>query len=664
MIRGPRRLTAVVCAGLILASTPAVAHAEPAPTPSPTKTEQSVEDKAKDAAAWTVRRALGPLAGPVLGPIQKAGDVASTVAGGCVVTPDVESPGNTFWNTLDPGPAVGSGDSTYGRYRYAGWSQVVYQPGCADVLTGKVAESLPGDFGRVLQYTSKESGVNRAAGWLIDLTLTLIAALVFLVRAAFGQGPLWEAADAATAAMQQTLGNRVYVALIGFTFLAAGMWFVGTKRLETSRLATYTGRFAVIVACGFLAATMHASLGPRVDQALSGGASWLMGVAVGSDADIPDAGTVVGDVLVDGVVAPAWKMQHLGYDPQVLAAYGDRLHAARTMTADEEASTAADQAARDDLLKRKEADFNAVAGEVRATSPDAYTRLAEGGKDRLLIAWLAFGVTVLVALIGGFCVVVVGLARWAWRVVISVAPGAAVLVAFPRLQPVALWAKDKLIAWTIAAGVCTVVFIAYVRAAGATVTDAPGASLWVSFCSLAILTGFLWWAWKSRDDLLRRIRAEAEWDRAADVAARGRKVTAKGLKAARKKASAYINAPPENLDDDGEGASTKAAATVSAGDARVTAPDAPAPEAGRVRARVATNPGMPEARLTSGPSVTTRPGVRAFQAREAEELAVRRARAHLAGKPTRRAVTTAAVKAVPQARPLVAALTVKGMLKR
>ena len=655
MIRGPRRLTAVVCAGLILASTPAVAHAAPTPTPAPTTSERSIGDKAKDAAAGLARRA----AAPVLGPI----DTARSIAGGCVVPPEVESPSNTFWNTLDPGPAAGSGDSTYGRYRYAGWSQIVYQPGCTDVLTGKVAEALPGDLGRGLQYTRKESGVNRAAGWLIDLTLTLIAALVFLVRAAFGQGPLWEAADAATTAIQQTLGNRVYVALIGFTFLAAGMWFVGTKRLETSRLATYTGRFAVIVACGFLTATMHASLGPRVDQALSGGASWLMGVAVGSDADIPDAGTVVGDVLVDGVVAPAWKMQHLGYDPQVLAAYGDRLHAARTMTADEEASTAADQAARDDLLKRKEADFNAVAEEVRATSPDAYTRLAEGGKDRLLIAWLAFGVTVLVVLIGGFCVIVVGLARWAWRVAISAAPGAAVLVAFPRLQPVALWAKDKLIAWTIAAGVCTVVFIAYVRAAGATVTDAPGASLWVSFCSLAILTGFLWWAWKSRDDLLRRIRAEAEWDRAADVAARGRKVTAKGLKTARKKANAYINAPPKNLDDDDE-ASTNAAATVTAGDARVTAPDAPAPEAGRVRARVTTNPGMPEARLTSGPSVTTRPDVRAFQAREAEELAVRRARAHLAGKPTRRAVTTAAVKAVPQARPLVAALTVKEVLKR
>ena len=655
MIRGPRRLTAVVCAGLILASTPAVAHAAPTPTPAPTTSERSIGDKAKDAAAGLARRA----AAPVLGPI----DTARSIAGGCVVPPEVESPSNTFWNTLDPGPAAGSGDSTYGRYRYAGWSQIVYQPGCTDVLTGKVAEALPGDLGRGLQYTRKESGVNRAAGWLIDLALTLIAALVFLVRAAFGQGPLWEAADAATTAIQQTLGNRVYVALIGFTFLAAGMWFVGTKRLETSRLATYTGRFAVIVACGFLTATMHASLGPRVDQALSGGASWLMGVAVGSDADIPDAGTVVGDVLVDGVVAPAWKMQHLGYDPQVLAAYGDRLHAARTMTADEEASTAADQAARDDLLKRKEADFNAVAEEVRATSPDAYTRLAEGGKDRLLIAWLAFGVTVLVALIGGFCVIVVGLARWAWRVVISAAPGAAVLVAFPRLQPVALWAKDKLIAWTIAAGVCTVVFIAYVRAAGATVTDTPGSSLWVSLCSLAILTGFLWWAWKSRDDLLRRIRAEAEWDRAADVAARGRKVTTKGLKTARKKASAYINAPPKNLDDDDE-ASTNAAATVTAGDARVTAPDAPAPEAGRVRARVTTNPGMPEARLTSGPSVTTRPDVRAFQAREAEELAVRRARAHLAGKPTRRAVTTAAVKAVPQARPLVAALTVKEVLKR
>ena len=655
MTRGPRRLTAVVCAGLILASTPAVAHAAPTPTPAPTTSERSIGDKAKDAAAGLARRA----AAPVLGPI----DTARSIAGGCVVPPEVESPSNTFWDTLDPGPAAdGAGGSMYGRYRYAGWSQIVYQPGCTDVLTGKVAEALPGDLGRGLQYARKESGVNRAAGWLIDLTLTLIAALVFLVRAAFGQGPLWEAADAATTAIQQTLGNRVYVALIGFTFLAAGMWFVGTKRLEMSRLATYTGRFAVIVACGFLTATMHASLGPRVDQALSGGASWLMGVAVGSDADIPDAGTVVGDVLVDGVVAPAWKMQHLGYDPQVLAAYGDRLHAARTMTADEEASTAADQAARDDLLKRKEADFNAVAGEVRATSPDAYTRLAEGGKDRLLIAWLAFGVTVLVALIGGFCVVVVGLARWAWRVVISVAPGAAVLVAFPRLQPVALWAKDKLIAWTIAAGVCTVVFIAYVRAAGATVTDAPGASLWVSFCSLAILTGFLWWAWKSRDDLLRRIRAESEWDRAADVAARGRKVTAKGLKTARKKASAYINAPPKNLDDDE--ASTNAAATVTAGDARVTAPDAPAPEAGRVRARVTTNPGMPEARLTSGPSVTTRPDVRAFQAREAEELAVRRARAHLAGKPTRRAVTTAAVKAVPQARPLVAALTVKEVLKR
>lgn len=657
MTPGPRYLTAVVCAGLILASTPAAAHAAPTPTPAPTTSERSIGDKAKDVASGLARRA----AAPVLGPI----DTARSIAGGCVVPPEVESPSNTFWDTLDPGPAAdGAGGSMYGRYRYAGWSQIVYQPGCTDVLTGKVAEAIPGDVGRALQFTRKESGANRAAGWLMDLALTLIAALVFLVRSAFGQGPLWEAADAMTTAIQNTLGTRVYVSLVGFTFLAAGLWFAGTKRLETSRLATYTGRFAAIVACGFLAATMHASLGPRVDQAMSGGASWLMGVAVGSDTDIPDAGTVVGDVLIGGVVAPAWQMQHLGYDPQVLAAYGDRLHAARTLTVDEETATATDQVARDELVKRKNDDFAAVAAEVRAANPDAYTHLGEGGKDRLLIAWLALGVTVLVALVGGFCVVVVGMARWAWRVAISAAPAAAVLVAFPRLQPAALWAKDKLIAWTIAAGVCTVVFIAYVRAAGATVTDAPGASLWVSFCSLALLTGFLWWAWKSRDDLLRRIRAEAEWDRAADVAARGRKATAKRLKTARKKANAYINAPPKNLDDDGDEASTNAAATVTAGDARVTAPGAPAPEAGRVRARVTTNPGMPEARLTSGPSVTTRPDVRAFQAREAEELAVRRARAHLAGKPTRRAVTTAAVKAVPQARPLVAALTVKEVLKR
>ena len=155
MIRGPRRLTAVVCAGLILASTPAVAHAAPTPTPAPTTSERSIGDKAKDAAAGLARRA----AAPVLGPI----DTARSIAGGCVVPPEVESPSNTFWNTLDPGPAAGSGDSTYGRYRYAGWSQIVYQPGCTDVLTGKVAEALPGDLGRGLQYTRKESGVNRAA---------------------------------------------------------------------------------------------------------------------------------------------------------------------------------------------------------------------------------------------------------------------------------------------------------------------------------------------------------------------------------------------------------------------------------------------------------------------------------------------------------------------
>ena len=69
-----------------------------------------------------------------------------------------------------------------------------------------------------------------------------------------------------------------------------------------------------------------------------------------------------------------------------------------------------------------------------------------------------------------------------------------------------------------------------------------------------------------------------------------------------------------------------------------------------------------EARLTRPePGATSRPGLRRFQAVETEELAVRRAKLVKAG--AARAVSTAAVKAVPQARPVVAALTIAKAVK-
>ena len=88
MIRGPRRLTAVVCAGLILASTPAVAHAAPTPTPAPTKSVRSIGDTAQVAAAFqalflaagggglglfTAIRRLRDVHARIAGPLEEAG---------------------------------------------------------------------------------------------------------------------------------------------------------------------------------------------------------------------------------------------------------------------------------------------------------------------------------------------------------------------------------------------------------------------------------------------------------------------------------------------------------------------------------------------------------------------------------------------------------------
>ena len=661
MTPGLSRWLAAVGAGVILTLTAASpAHADPTPAPSPTATERSVADRVRDAvggAASTVRDAPG----------KAAGVGRDAVIPDCKVLPAFEEPGQSIMDNIDPGPSTAV-DSLYGRYGYAGWSQIVYDPGCVDTIVAGTLERLPGKAGETAHVLREEGGTTQAAGWLTAVSLFLIAVVAFMVRTAFGDGPFWELIDSMTIAMQEVMGARVYFALIGVTFVAAGVWFLSRERLESKALGKYTIRFTLIVAAGLLATGVHAVLGPQIDRVYTVAGSELMAVAVGADESIPDAGTAVADVLVSGTVAAGWKIQHLGYSPQVLAEYGDRLHAARTFTRDEAAQAAADPQYRADMLTRKEADFRQVASEIQQKHPQAYERLARSSSDRLMVAWLAFGVCLLVGVVGGFMIVVVACARIAWRFLIGAAPGAAVFIAYPRLQPAALWAKDKLVGWSAFAAFCTVGFIGYVRAASASLAPRTDVSIFISFMALVAATWLLVWLWRQRSSILAYMRLDEEEDRAEQIAGAATRRARKAVKSSRKWVAKHGNPPPVSEPAPHPEATQQAP---PAAPARITDPGAAtkgaaaAEEQARVtaRTRIATNP-APGARLTRPDTgASSRPDERAFQAREAEELAMRRAKATLAGK-TVRVASTAAVRAVPGGRPLAAALTVKEVLKR
>lgn len=652
--------------GAATSSTPSPGTPSPG-TPSPAQSE-SVLDQIET----RVERAVGGA----------ASSAAGAAGVDCTQLPQWESPLGSLADQIDPGPGVAL-DSDYGRYGYAGRSQIVYDPGCSDAMLKALQGVLPGQSGAALGYLRQDGGTTRAADWLMSLSLVLVAALVFLTRTAFGQGQFWQAADAMAASLQGLLGARVYVTLVMFTFVAAGLWFLRQERLAAGRLATYIARFAAIVAAGFLAAAVHLAAGSAIDSAYRGGASWLMGVAVGAPQEVPDAGSAVGTMLIDGVVAPAWEMQQLGYDEGVLAAYGSRLHAARTLTRDEAAATVADRDAYAQLIARKEADTRAIADEIARTNPAAYERLAKGNDDRLLLGVLVFVVVLLLFAVGGTMIVVLAAVRMAWRVVIAAAPAASVFLAYPRLQPVALWLKDALVAWTVAAAAATLVFVAYVRAASSAVVPSPGASLWTSFFALALLTGVLAYAWRQRGAIAARLALDREHDRAAALAAGAAarlrqgavSVTARARAPRGSEHDAAVPGVPARLPEPaGPPAEVPAGPPVrvarSVEPRRTDAADAARAarlEEDRARARArraAASLTSSSPRHTSPrPDETTRASLRGLQIREAEELAIRNARRTLAAKPVVAGATTAAVRAMPATRPVLAALTVAKVLK-
>lgn len=660
--------------------TPVTPSAPTAPAPSPPSPPPSGSVLQRIGSG--VERVAGSAAA-TLG--SAAGSAAAAAGVDCKQMPRWESPLGSLADQLDPGPGAEL-DSEYGHYGYAGRSQIVYDPGCSDAMLKALQGVLPGQSGAALGYLRQDGGTTKAADWLMSLALVLIAALVFLTRTAFGQGQFWQAVDTMTGSLAQLLGARVFVALIMFTFVAVGLWFLREDRLAANRIATYLGRFGVIVATGFLAASVHLAAGPTIDSAYRGGASWLMGVAVGADEQVPDAGSAVGTMLIDGVVAPAWAMQHLGYDQGVLAAYGARLHAARTLTRGEAAATLDDREAYGRLIAAKEADTRAIADEIARTNPAAYERLAKGNDDRLLLGVLVFVVVVLLFAVGGTMIAVLAAVRMAWRIVIAAAPAAAVFLAYPRLQPIALWLKDKLVTWTLAAAAATLAFVAYVRAATAAVVPAPGASLWTSFFALAFMTGVLVYAWRQREAIAARLALDREYDRAATIArgvaaqARhggagvGRVVTAPLLQPVRgaREQSISASATVQNAAVEGAGATVTSTVptrsvlprrTDEEQAARSTRIDQERARAQARRVAAGLRPAGEARRTRPRPDETTRASLRGLQVREAEELAIRNARRKLAAKPIVAGATTAAVRAVPASRPLVAAMTVAKVLK-
>lgn len=508
-----RFFTAALFAAVALVGGGGVAFADPAPAPAPSGPAASPSPS--PTAPFRARDTAGdnPFTNvPGVGDSRRIGESqGAAVDNVCTRPPKPQKPFDTVAGLIDHGPVVeASPGSWYATRGYAGFSLPIYDPGCAPGLNSmqKRVFDPPNTF---------------AVG-LIGASLATVAVVAVASRFVIEGTGLGQVLDGFVTAVHGTVAAPIllnpwfFIGGVGLAFTVLA--WRANKAADVPGTAKGSAAIVAIILGALLVLSSAFAVGPAYDSATkeayrAAAATWQ------GDRDDP-VDVFVADQLIQRGVFPLWARTLLGNNPQAIDKYAWRLYAAGSYTVAEEAKADASPQAAREMLDKKQADFRAVAAEMKTSDPDAYAHLS--GVDTLsrpgppIVMFLTVLIIAAVALAS---ILAVGAGKAAVRVALAGFPLGALAWVQPALQTRlvdagrVVWSLVKI---AFVGVVAFVTVMAAVLGAGGTAGVAnSSAGLGGRAVALLLVVALLVYAWKRRAQLVAKSATAREAAKANDA---------------------------------------------------------------------------------------------------------------------------------------------------
>jgi hypothetical protein len=231
------------------------------------------------------------------------------------------------------------------------------------------------------------------------------------------------------------LGDGIAKVLFPLLGACVGGWLVLTADRRAPReQARRAGGLVLLGISVVLVAVWTLTLGPRLDEQITGAVTWVNATINGTSSD-SDPGREIGESLRTNLIEPTWRYGMFGtVDGATATTYGSQLLHSAAISNQERADLGADPKLKDpqkqstalaDLADAKAQAYDKFAAQVKESDPRAYLVMAGSHNDRRLWAattgWIVFwGVAAiqwLASVLSIWCLVIVRLIIQAWPAV-------------------------------------------------------------------------------------------------------------------------------------------------------------------------------------------------------------------------------------------------------
>ena len=434
-----------------------------------------------------------------------AGSGGGILADACRNAPKMELPGQSFYDVIAFGDTTTNG--MFARYRFAGWDSHLYNPGCKDAVVGALARYVGGTPGMAGQAMTEEGGPNRGANIALGSVKFTIAVIVLSQRLGLGQYPLIVVVDQVVTALQVVFGQTALVLALTIGVTVTLCWLMMRRGMDFGQLGVVLWRVAAISGLAVVLMAWSVSFGTMYDSMVNETSRVTSVAAVGQDSPGAPA-DVTADALFHDVYMPLWGAVHLGWDPDAISRYAERLHAASAATVEEANRVRGNADATEQLAEAKARDYDAVAAEIKSSHPAAYTWLEgkDAGQRVLFAVMLALGILSAGVIVVGLSVVVFA-ARILMRIGVGMYPVLAAGLQFPLLHRWGIGIPALVLRWAAYGVAAVVVQVVYVRVMVVTLLVNGGGSVWTRLAALVLVNVALIVGWVCRDKLATKFGA-------------------------------------------------------------------------------------------------------------------------------------------------------------
>lgn len=451
----------------------------------------------------TSRRGARLLAGAGVALVLTVGGPSAAAFAACEVPPEPQQPTQALQG-FDSGPLHPTG-SDYSTFGWGGLRVVTYE---SNLCVGGVTVGSP-----------RPDMQTRAANFALWFATAVAVVATVLARWVFAPDLLWQAVSTALAPFGIVLPPAFIGLLLTLAAFVLLVW--GTFRLLRDEATAHKDVRSKTLQAAFIVGAAIVCLSWTVAIPRAHGAAISVSLAAvqqGATGQVGAADVAIADAFTNNILAPVWARAQLGPNPEVVQQYGWRLRAASTLTREEERRVADDPAAYEELVEQKNADYQAVSAEIKASHPSSYARHAGHQTDgRAGTAGMGF---VMSLLSGGVILVTLGAVLVA-RVVLPIAvylfPGVAPLLMLPGLQWLAGEIGKSVLRWTFAAFAGGLLFVLWMIGPMRALVPSDATPTQKAFTLLVLYIG-LSALWRRRRAIAERAGLVQDLERARDAA--------------------------------------------------------------------------------------------------------------------------------------------------